>query len=40
VGAERRTVDLKVHSWTFATMDLDAEYTAEDLVSLREAGGE
>jgi hypothetical protein len=35
VGAERETLDLTVHSSIFSTMDLDAEYTAEDLVRLR-----
>jgi hypothetical protein len=39
VGAPRETVDLTVHSVIFSGMDLDAEYTAEDLVRLRDAGG-
>jgi hypothetical protein len=39
VGAPSETLELTVHSAIFSGMDLDAEYTGEDLVRLREAGG-
>jgi hypothetical protein len=39
VGKEGETLDVMVRSAIFSTLDLDGEYTAEDLVRLREAGG-
>ena len=39
VGAPGETLDVMVRSAIFSAMDLDADYTAEDLVRLREAGG-
>jgi hypothetical protein len=39
VGSRRETLDVTLHSAVFATLDLEAIFTAEDLMRLREAGG-
>jgi hypothetical protein len=39
VGGSDDLVELKLHSAVFASLDLDAVYTAHDLMRLADAGG-